>query len=488
MKRLEKFLLGLKNSINSALDEGDVFKANEINANILLGTVILIMEICCIACLILNEVGVFTANSTYMRGTVIAVLLVETPIMALNSHYNGDKKWLKGALCWGIIAVCGLLTSTLGHNVSYAMVIPVIASLRYCDAKFTRIIVVASIFVMALATLGNAYFGIVNMNVFKLSEPTTVSLISRMREILDCVEFDHFEYFKSSIINDLVPKYIVFSVIGFTCIKISEKGKDLTEMQDKITKKTQRLETELNLATEIQASMLPCIFPAFPEHSELDLFAINFPAKEVGGDFYDYFIIDPTHVAVVMADVSGKGVGAALFMTISKIVLKNQLMSTLDPALALTNTNKQLCENNDAELFVTCWAGIYDTVTGIMTFANAGHNPPVIVRKNESPCYLVTKAGFVLAGLDGSKYTNCTVNLKEGDELFLYTDGVTEANDIKKNLYGEERLLKFVERERNNSSMDQVNNMISDLYQYMNGAEQFDDITIMAMKVKEKQN
>ena len=487
MQTLKKFLEGLKNSIESALDAGDAFKANEINANILLGTVILIMEICSAVCLILNEVGVFTADITNMRGTIIAVLLIETPIMILNSHYNGDKPWLKGLLCWGLIAICGLLTSTLGHNVSFVIVIPIIASLRYCDAKLTRTVAIASILVMALATLGNAFFGIVNLNVYRVTSPETVTIVGRIRDALDFSHLDNWNYFKTSVINDLIPKYIIFSVIGFTCVKISQRGRDLTDMQDKITKKTQRLETELNLATEIQASMLPCIFPAFPEHSELDLFAINFPAKEVGGDFYDYFIIDPTHIAVVMADVSGKGVGAALFMTISKIVLKNQLMSTMDPAIALMNTNKQLCENNDAELFVTVWAGIYNTVTGVMTFANAGHNPPIIIRQNESPSYLVTKAGFVLAGLENYKYSNCTINLKQGDELILYTDGVTEANDINNNLYGEDRLIKYVETQRVKSSMDQVNNLINELYNYMNGAEQFDDITIMAMKVKTKE-
>ena len=485
MEKLTEFLNNLKKGIDEALDEGDVFKANEITANILLGSVILIMEILCIACLVLNELGIFTADKLYMRATVIAVLIVETPIMILNSRLHGNARWLKGALCWGLLAVCGLLTSTLGHNVSFVMTIPVIASLRYCNAKFTRIITFASIIMLALTTLGNSFYGIVNLNIYKFPEPTTINLtITRFREILNSISFDNWAYFRSAIVNDLVPKYIVFSVIGFTCIKISEKGRDLTDMQDKVTKKTQRLETELNLATEIQASMLPCIFPAFPDHSELDLFAVNIPAKEVGGDFYDYFMIDPEHIAIVMADVSGKGVGAALFMTISKIVLKNQLMSTLDPAIALTNTNKQLCENNEAELFVTAWAGVYNTSTNTLTFANAGHNPPVIIRKNESPCFLVSKAGFVLAGMDSAKYVDCNINLDSGDEILLYTDGVTEANDVNKELFGDDRLLKLVEEEKNNTSTEQVNDILDNLREYMKGVEQFDDITIMAMKVK----
>jgi len=486
METLKEFLKSLKRKINAALDEGDVFKANEIASNMLLGSVILIMEIVCILCLVLNELRIFTADVSSMRGTVIAMLIIETPIMMLNSKFHGDKPYMKGALVWGILAVCGMLSSTLGHNVSFIMAIPIVCSLRYCDAMFTRKVAAASIAVLILATLGNAYFGIINLNVYQVSEPITITITDKIRTALDLSSIDNWDYFIKSVINDLIPKLMVFSVVGFASVKISDKGKDLTEMQDKITKKTQRLETELNLATEIQASMLPCIFPAFPEHSELDLFAINYPAKEVGGDFYDYFMIDPNHIAVVMADVSGKGVGAALFMTISKIVLKNQLMSTLDPALALTNTNKQLCENNDAELFVTCWAGIFNTQTKIMTFANAGHNHPIVVRKNESPSYLVTKSGFVLAGLETSKYSNCTVSLNEGDEIFLYTDGVTEANDPNINLFGEERLIKVVEELRDQNSIDQVNNTMVKLQEYMNGADQFDDITIMVMKIKEK--
>jgi len=187
-----------------------------------------------------------------------------------------------------------------------------------------------------------------------------------------------------------------------------------------------------------------------------------------------------------MADVSGKGVGAALFMTISKIVLKNQLMATLDPATALTNTNKQLCENNDAGLFVTCWAGIYNTTTNEMVFTNAGHNPPIIVRKGESPSYLKTKTEFVLAGLETTHYSNSNVMLDEGDELILYTDGVTEANDIDGQLYGEERLIKTVESIKELPANEQVNNIVNNLRGFMGNAEQFDDITILAVRNKEK--
>ena len=150
------------------------------------------------------------------------------------------------------------------------------------------------------------------------------------------------------------------------------RGKTMIDMQSDTAKKTSRIETELDLAKKIQTSMLPCLLPAFPDHENIELNAVYHPAKEVGGDFYDYFIIDKPHVGVVIADVSGKGVGAALFMTISKTVLKNQLQLGISPEEALTNANRQLCENNDAGLFVTCWAGVFDTETGVLSFVNAG--------------------------------------------------------------------------------------------------------------------
>jgi len=409
---------------------------------------------------------------------------VETPILIVNGKYHGDKGWLKGLLCWGLLAVCTLLSAVLGHNVTFAMVIPILCTLRYCDAKFTRHTAIASIALLFVAALGNAFFGIVNLNIFETKGLFTITFTGKLRNSLNLSNIDHWLYFKTSVINDLLPKLMAFSVIGFACIRISEKGRDLTTMQDKVSKKTQRLETELNLANEIQASMLPCIFPAFPCHKELDLYAVNHPAKEVGGDFYDYFKIDDDHIAVVMADVSGKGVGAALFMTISKIVLKTQLINTKDPAAALTLTNKQLCENNTAELFVTVWAGIYDIPARTMTYTNAGHNPPIIIRKGDSAVYLKGRANLVLAGMDGTKYTSSTVKLEDGDEIFLYTDGVTEANNQAEELFGEDRLLQLMEEQRDKDATQQVNNVLAALEEYMNGAEQFDDITAMAMRIK----
>ena len=161
-------------------------------------------------------------------------------------------------------------------------------------------------------------------------------------------------YTKELFFNEFIPRCIVFLCLSVSCRYVASRGKRMIEMQSENVKKTARIATELDLATKIQTSMLPCILPAFPDDENIKLRAVYHPAKEVGGDFYDYFKVDETHVGVVIADVSGKGVGAALFMTISKTIIKNQLQLGISPAEALTNVNRQLCENNEAGLFVTC--------------------------------------------------------------------------------------------------------------------------------------
>lgn len=484
METLKQFTITLEKKIKNAIERGDVFHANEIEANLLLGAVLIMMIIISIICLVLNELGIFTADKTIMRYTIVAAVIVQTPIMLLNQKYHGEPKWMKGLLEWGLLAVCGLLYSTLGHNATLVFVIPIILSIRYCDKKFTRTIAVATIFIFLLATLGNAYFGILNLNMYKLGSGTTLTITESLRQSVIDSGIDNKAYFKSLVVNDFIPKLLVYSIIGFSSIKIAERGRNMTELQDEVTSKASRIETELNLATEIQAGMLPCIFPAFPDHGELELFASNTPAKEVGGDFYDYFKIDDNHIAIVMADVSGKGVGAALFMTISKILIKNQLMVSKSPALALTESNRQLCENNEAGLFVTTWAGVYDISTGILTYTNAGHNPPLIHHKDGECEYLKGINGLVLAGMEGIHYSESQVSLKKGDEIFLYTDGVTEATSIHQELYGEERLIECFKDHLENTVKDQVTAVLDDINVFIEGAEQFDDITMLGMKVQ----
>ena len=250
----------------------------------------------------------------------------------------------------------------------------------------------------------------------------------------------------------------------------------------------ERIATELAVATQIQSSMLPCVFPAFPDKTEFDIYATMTPAKEVGGDFYDFFAVDDNHLAVVMADVSGKGVPAALFMMTAKTRIKDSVMMGKTPAEAFTAANNALSENNDAFMFVTAFMGILELSTGILTCVNAGHNPPLL-RRHTGWEWLKLKPGCVLALMPEMEYTQEEVQLEPQDILFTYTDGVTEALDNDKALYGEERLIERLGSADAGNELKPLLEYISeDIRLYADGAEQADDITMLALKYTDIHN
>ena len=252
------------------------------------------------------------------------------------------------------------------------------------------------------------------------------------------------------------------------------------------TAEKERIGAELNVATQIQADMLPRIFPAFPARTEFDIYATMDPAKEVGGDFYDFFLVDDDHLAVVVADVSGKGVPAALFMVIAKTLIKNHAQNRETPAEVFTHTNAQLCEGNDAGLFVTAWMAVLEISTGKLIYVNAGHNPPLLQRAGGSYEWLRSRPGFVLAGMEGMRYRENEMELNPGDRLFLYTDGVTEATDANKELYGDDRLQAALDRQGNVPVRQLLTGIKESIDAFVGDAEQFDDITMLGLEYRER--
>ncbi|MCL2048384.1 MAG: SpoIIE family protein phosphatase [Defluviitaleaceae bacterium] len=249
-----------------------------------------------------------------------------------------------------------------------------------------------------------------------------------------------------------------------------------------ITAEKERIGAELDVATQIQASMLPSIFPPYPDHDEFDLFASMQPAKEVGGDFYDFFLVDENTLAVVMADVSGKGVPAALFMVIAKTLIKNNAQSGKSPKEVFESVNNILCENNDANMFVTAILGYLDIPTGKFTFVNAGHNPPLLRSGKAGFDWLKTRPGFILAGMEGMSYTQHEVLLQPNDELFLYTDGVTEAMNNEKDLFSDPRLLETANNHLDLHLSEFTNLIKKEIDDFAEGAEQADDITMLSLR------
>ena len=246
-----------------------------------------------------------------------------------------------------------------------------------------------------------------------------------------------------------------------------------------ITAEKERIGAELSIATEIQASMLPRIFPPFPERRDLNIYATMNPAREVGGDFYDFFLVDETHLAIAVADVSGKGVPAALFMVIAKTLIKDRACSMAKPGDIFTWVNQQLCESNQAGLFVTAWLGVIDLKTGLVEYVNAGHNPPLVALGGENFTYLKQKSGFILAGLEGFTYETSTFRMDHGDRIFLYTDGVTEAMNRQDELFGEKRLLAWMSQNRGAAPEEALHGLREEIAVFADGAEQYDDITML---------
>lgn len=250
-----------------------------------------------------------------------------------------------------------------------------------------------------------------------------------------------------------------------------------------IAEAASRIDQELEFAKRIQTSSLPSAFPAFPTRTDFDVYATMKTAKQVGGDFYDFYFVDGHHIAFLVADVSGKGVPASMFMMESKTMIKNIATNERNVNKILTKVNNMLCENNDANMFVTCWMGIIDLHTGEVKFANAGHNTP-LVYQNGKWSYITQKKDLVLGGISNIEYKEQSITLKPGDKMYLYTDGVTEATRNDKELYGEKRLITYLNKHKKNTLKVTLEGVQKDIDEFIGDADQFDDITMLIVEYK----
>lgn len=271
--------------------------------------------------------------------------------------------------------------------------------------------------------------------------------------------------------------------IGDLANSFTKMIKDLENYMEnlkQVTSEKERITAELNVAKKIQESILP---KDFPNNNDFEIVASMCPAKEVGGDFYDFFDIDDDHIAIVIGDASGKGMPAALFTVIAKSLIKDHLQLGESPSDTFKSVNNQLCENNKESMFVTAWAGVLELSTGKFTFVNAGHNHPLLKKTGLDYQWLNSKPGLVLGGMEGINYKENEIYLAKGDELFLYTDGVTEAHNEHDDLFSDDYLLKVI----NEKYLD-INAVLSYIYdkidEFKGSREQFDDITMLGFIYK----
>ena len=263
--------------------------------------------------------------------------------------------------------------------------------------------------------------------------------------------------------------------------RLSKKTVDYVEQVRTVTAEKERISSELQMAAAIQSSMLPHIFPSFPDRKEFDLYASMDPAKEVGGDFYDFFLIDDDHLCMVIADVSGKGVPGALFMMISKVILQNCAFLSDSAEEILAQANSAICANNQADMVVTVWIGILEISTGKLTAANAGHEFPVLKRAGGKYELYKDQHGFVIGGMPGMKYRQYELQLHPGDRLFVYTDGVPEATDADSQLFGTDRMLSALNEKDAADPKEVVQVVHEAVDRFVKDAEQFDDMTMLCL-------
>ena len=267
--------------------------------------------------------------------------------------------------------------------------------------------------------------------------------------------------------------------------KMTLRMKNYIEEVKTITAEKERIGAELDVATRIQADMLPSIFPAFPERADMDIFASMDPAKEVGGDFYDFFMVDDHHIGLVMADVSGKGVPAALFMVIAKTLIKNNMQMDKSVEEALTDSNAQLSENNEEDLFVTAWVGVVDLDTGKMVYSDAGHEYALVAHPDGTVEEIrPAQKKMPLAFMEDTGYLKDDFELQVGDKLFLYTDGVPEATNSSEELYGMDRLKKVLGAHASDKPEEILKAVRKDVDAFVGEASQFDDLTMLAFERK----
>ena len=282
------------------------------------------------------------------------------------------------------------------------------------------------------------------------------------------------------IVKQIALPFILINAVGFALMVLIIS---YTERQRTLIAEKSRLQSELEVASVIQQSLLPTLNEDYPGRHEVDVSAGMQAAKEVGGDFYDVFFVDDTHLAFAIGDVSGKGVPAALFMAMAKITLQNCIRDIHSLSQAIATANNALCAKNEADMFVTLWVGILDLQSGCMRFVSAGHNPPVLVQNGKAD-YLKAKNGFVLAGMEDMIYKEHTLTLQKNDLLYLYTDGVTEANDAAEALFGEERLLRCFDSTDGLQAQQVLARVRESDDAVVQNCDQFDDMTMLCFRYR----
>ena len=452
----------------SELDYSAAFAENEKEANLYAARCMRVLAVVVAVIWAMNLLHLFIVPPVIMAiAAVGGIVLFLLPTLLLRL-LDRDSPRLKFYILLCCILGITLMSAALPKHAVMAWPAPIILGCHYYSKRFSYRLLAVSVVCMAASLLIGIYVGEWDSNLLyaiDTSGPRVVTANTIRRVVIFYV----------------LPRSLMLCGLTSICTTLADRTRKLLERQIKDSAEKQQIASELSVATHIQTSMLPCIFPAFPERTEFDIYATMNPAKEVGGDFYDFFLVDDDHLAVVIADVSGKGVPAALFMVIAKTLIKDHAQQGTQPEEVFTEVNRLLCEANDEGMFVTAWMGVLELSTGHLAYVNAGHNPPLL-RHGGKYEFLRTRSGFILAGMEGMRYRPASLELSPGDAVYLYTDGVTEAANESKQLYGDQRLFDTLNAHADSGPETLLKIVKDDVDAFVGDAPQFDDITMLGLR------
>ena len=470
----------------------DIFWETEKNSNMLVAYGMLVVAFFLIVVVLMTYVSQLDYDFNEVVRNVVVGVAILLPFSLYCFHVRGNKRWLKYVLILNATLAIMYLSIITSYLFVLLIAVPVAMSTRYYSVGFTRATAVVTGILYALTIWATIYFDLpteYDLNyiampagaVFSISENEW--LIDRVMEI----GIDKAETLHNMLFLAVPSRLLELAVISAICVAVARRGRKMVLQEVAASAERASIETELALASKIQLSELPCTFPAFPTHPAVDLYAMMHPAKEVGGDYYDFFELDSDRVAFLVADVSGKGVPGALFMMRGKALMKNYLREKSTPAEAMTEANAHLSARNEENLFITAWVGVLEVSTGKLTYVNAGHCRPLLRRRGEVEfTFLEPLHDLPLACYDDTKYDQSEVQLHAGDALFLYTDGVTEAANLSEEMYGAARMTAFLNEYGNSPLQELLPALRKDVDAFVGEAKQFDDITMLMLRLKDE--
>ncbi|MFI3170931.1 MAG: PP2C family protein-serine/threonine phosphatase [Eubacteriales bacterium] len=428
----------------------------------------------------LNIIGVFTIQQSIMNTTMctgLCIMLI--PIFALKK-FNVSAQTLKYMSITCLVLGITIMNCGMTYQSLLSWSVPILIASHYYSPKITKIMFVSTAILMFIAMYIGLFWGTWDSNM--MASTDVVYGFQNRLEFLKLSAANGRNTIVYIIYIYYLPRLIIMFGFYFLDVSLSKRTHNLLLMQEKEYLEKENRNQELSVATHIQNSALPNVFPAFPDRSEFEIYASMDPSKEVGGDFYDFFLIDHDHLALIIADVSGKGVPGAMFMMATKIMIKNSTYPNASPAKVLMDVNNQLCENDDSGMFVTVWFGIYEISTGKITASNAGHEYPLFKAKDRPFEVIKDTHGLVIGAMEDIVYEDYEMQLEQGDILYVYTDGVLDALNSASDEYGMERLISNLNEKAYKSLEEMLSIVKKDVDTFADGEDQFDDITMLTIR------